>query len=346
MGAIFDCIRPLPSASFGGRIDLAGTGGPHALLAAANQQPDALSLALADSGGLLLIPGMHAVADEPDLLVRLSRFFGPEVEDYRQTLTAQNMVHPTVPEIFVVSNIPPTNRMPPRRPDPPLTKDGRLPVQFPHRRGWHTDQSYRRPPPDISLFFAVIPAPPDQAQTLFANCTAAYEALSPDLKARVDTLDGVHVSLTAGRGRNDVVDGKTPRPLGPHEQPQRQPLVRTHPVTGKRALYMCEYGQMDWVDGPIAGMQPGPDGDGARLLEALVTHATQPQFVYVHEWNQGDLIVWDNRCLIHAATWFEAETVQRLMWRTTVSGNPGAIYAGERKSWIAVDPGRMPAPAV
>jgi taurine dioxygenase len=245
------------------------------------------------------------------------------------------MVHETVPEIFVVSNIPPTSRMPPRRPEPPLTEDGRLPVQFPHRRGWHTDQSYRRPPPDISLFFAVIPAPQGQGQTLFADGTAAYEALSPALKARVEALDGIHVGLSAGRNRNDVVEGKAPRALGPNEQPQRQPLVRTHPVTGKRALYMCEYGQMDWVDGPIAGLEPGPHGAGADLLEALVTHTTRPEFVYVHEWTPGDLIVWDNRCLIHAATWFDTEVVERLMWRTTVSGNPGAAYAGERKSWIS-----------
>jgi taurine dioxygenase len=337
MDSDFECIRPLPGATFGGRIDIAGHGGATAFIAAAERQPDALTQALADAGGLLLIPGLQAIAHEPALLVRLSRVFGREVEDYRHTLTAQNMVHDTVPEIFVVSNIPPTLRMPPRRPNPPLTADGRLPVQFPHRRGWHTDQSYRRPPPDISLFFAVIPAPRDQAQTLFANGTAAYEALPPGLKARVDGLDGIHVGLSAGRGRNDVLDGKTPRPLGPHEQPQRQPLVRTHPVTGKRALYMCEYGQMDWVDGPIAGLEPGPDGEGARLLEALVTHTTQPAFVYVHEWTEGDLVVWDNRCLIHAATWFDAETVQRLMWRTTVSGNPGAMYAGERKSWIAAE---------
>jgi taurine dioxygenase len=337
MDSDFECNRPLPGASFGGRIDVTGQGGAPTFIAAAESQPDALPRALAESGGLLLIPGLQAIMDEPGLLVRLSRIFGPEVEDYRHTLTAQNMVHDTVPEIFVVSNIPPTSRMPPRRPDPPMTPDGRLPVQFPHRRGWHTDQSYRRPPPDISLFFAVIPTPRDQGQTLFANGTAAYDALSPDLKARVDTLDGIHVSLSAGRGRNDVLDGKTPRPLGPHEQPQRQPLVRTHPVTGQRALYMCEYGQMDWVEGPIAGLEPGPDGEGAHLLEALVTHTTQPQFVYVHEWTPGDLIVWDNRCLIHAATWFDAETMQRLMWRTTVSGNPGALYAGERKSWIPAD---------
>ncbi len=334
MGSSFELVRPLPGATFGGRLGFLGDGGARGLIAAAEADRDALPRALAASGGLLLLQGMQAMADEPNLLVRLSRIFGSEVEDYRQTLTARHMVHDTVPEIFVVSNIPPTNRAPPRRPDPPLTAEGKLPVQFPHRRGWHTDQSYRRPPPDISLFLAVDPVPQGQGQTLFADATAAYEALPPDLKARVDGLDGIHVSLSAGRGRNDVLEGKTPRPLGPHEQPQRQPLVRVHPVTGKRALYMCEFGQMDWLEGPISGMQPGPDGEGGRLLEALMTHTTQPRFVYVHEWTRGDLVVWDNRCLIHAATWFDADNLQRLMWRTTVSGNPGAIYRREKKSWL------------
>jgi taurine dioxygenase len=274
-------------------------------------------------------------AGEPGLLVRLSRIFGPEVENYRQTLTPLNMVHETVPEIFIVSNIPPVSRMPPRRPDPPLTEDGKLPTRFPHRRGWHTDQSYRRPPPDISLFLGVGPVRRDQGQTLFADGTAAYEALSPELKARVDGLQGVHVSLSAKRSRDEVLAGVTPRALGPHEQPQRQPVVRVHPVTGKRALYLCEYSQMDWLEGPFAGMQPGPNGDGADLLFELMSHVTQPEFIYVHEWTRGDLIVWDNRCLVHAATWFDAEREGRMMWRTTVSGNPGAAYAGESKSWIA-----------
>jgi taurine dioxygenase len=98
---------------------------------------------------------------------------------------------------------------------------------------------------------------------------------------------------------------------------------------------LCEFGQMDWLDGPIVGMQPGPHGDGAALLLELMTHLTRPEFVYVHEWTRGDVLVWDNRCLVHAATWFDAEREQRVMWRTTVSGNPGAAYAGERKSWIA-----------
>jgi len=334
MSGSFELIRPLPGANFGGRAYAIGKTGARHIVAAAEAEPETLRRALAESGGLLLLEGLDDMAGEPELLVRLSRIFGPEVEDYRQTLTPLNMVHATVPEIFIVSNIPPVSRMPPRRPDPPLTEDSKLPTQFPHRRGWHTDQSYRRPPPDISLFLGVGPVRPDQGQTLFADGTAAYEALSAELKARVDGLLGVHVSLSAKRSRDEVLAGVTPRPLGPHEQPQRQPVVRVHPVTGKRALYLCEYGQMDWLEGPFAGMQPGPHGDGADLLFALMSHLTRPEFIYVHEWTRGDLIVWDNRCLVHAATWFDAEKEARMMWRTTVSGNPGAVYAGERKSWV------------
>jgi taurine dioxygenase len=334
MSSNFELNRPLPGANFGGRACVIGTGGARHIVEVAEADPAALPRALAESGGLLLLQGLEDMADEPELLVRLSRIFGSEVEDYRQTLTPLNMVHETAPEIFIVSNIPPVSRMPPRRPDPPLTEEGQLPTRFPHRRGWHTDQSYRRPPPDISLFLGVGPVRKDQGQTLFADGTAAYEALSPELKARVEGLQGIHVSLSARRSRDEVLAGVTPRPLGPHEQPQWQPVVRVHPVTGKRALYLCEYGQMDWLEGPFAGMQPGPDGAGAELLFALMSHLTRREFIYVHEWTRGDLIVWDNRCLVHAATWFDAEKEGRMMWRTTVSGNPGAAYAGERKSWI------------
>jgi taurine dioxygenase len=334
MSGLFELVVPLPGANFGGTVGLVPGGEAHEFVEAAEAEPETLPCLLAESRGLLLIPGMDAMAEEPELLVRFSRIFGPEVEDYRDNLTPLNMVHETVPEILVVSNTPPVSRQPPRRPDPPLTADGRLPTQFPHRRGWHTDQSYRRPPPDISLFLAVIPVPKGQGQTLFADGTAAYESLPPDLKARVDGLEGLHASSRARRTRDAVLSGETPIVRQPHERPQRQPVVRVHPVTGRKALYLCEYGQMDWVEGPFVGMQPGPHGDGAALLSELMAYMTQPQFVYVHEWTRGDLLVWDNRCLVHAATWFDAEKEARLMWRTTVSGNPGAVYAGEARSWI------------
>ncbi len=328
-------LQPLPHSTFGGLVRFSDCPDARAVVAAAEADPEALPRALDASDGLLLLPGLSAINDEPELLVRLSRLFGAEVEDYHQTLSAANLIHDRVSEIFVVSNLPPANRQPPAQPEPPLTADGRLPTQFPHRRGWHTDQSYRRPPPDISLFYAVIPSPKGQGQTLYANGIAAYEALPADLKARVDGLEGIHVQPGMGRSEPAVRAGEASKALSPLQQPQRQPVVRTHPVTGKRALYLCEAGQMDWIQGPFVGLEPGPGGEGAALLYALMTHYTQPQFTYTHNWDEGDLIIYDNRTTVHAATWFDAASHPRLMWRTTVFGNPGDVYAGEAKSWVA-----------
>ena len=233
-----------------------------------------------------------------------------------------------------MSNAPPVNRPPPVRPEPPLNADGTLPTRFPHRRGWHSDQSYRRPPPDISLFYARQPAPSGQAQTLYANGIAAYEALPASLKSQVENLVGIHSQSTFGRNERAIRAGETPPPLEPHQRPQRQPVVRRHPVTGKRALYLCEAGQMDWLDGPFEGLAPGPDGEGAELLYALMHHYTDDRFVYPHDWQPGDLVIYDNRCTVHSATWFDAEQHDRVMWRTTVWGNPGPEYAGEARSWL------------
>ncbi len=327
-------VQPLPNSSFGCLVNFSGADDAQAAVSAAEAERNALPEALFASHGLLLMKSMNGINAEPSLLARLSRLFGPEVENYHQALTTSNYVHIEVPEIFIVSNIPPADRAPPARPDPPLTEDGKLPVQFPHRRGWHTDQSYRRPPPDISLFYAAIAAPKNQAQTLYADGIAAYEALPPALKKRVDDLIGIHVKPGAGRAEYAVRAGDEPLPLQAHELPQHQPVVRVHPVTGQRALYLCEAGQMDWIDGPFVGMAPGPDGDGAALLYEIMSHLTQREFVYAHEWDQGDLVIYDNRTLLHAATWFDTDNHERLMWRTTVRGNPGPEYFGERKSWI------------
>ena len=91
---------------------------------------------------------------------------------------------------------------------------------------------------------------------------------------------------------------------------------------------------MDWLDGPIADMEAGPKGAGAQLLYKLMSHYTQPCFTYAHDWDADDLVIYDNRCLIHSATWYDVTAHDRLMWRTTIVGNPGEEYAGEAKSWI------------
>ncbi|MEC8774328.1 MAG: TauD/TfdA family dioxygenase, partial [Pseudomonadota bacterium] len=292
-------VTALPDATFGGLV-IAPTSAAE-IVRAAEASPEALPSLIDQFEGFLLCKGMDGLKDEPELLIRLSRILGTEVESYHETRMARQNVHPEIPEILMVSNIPPADRMPPPPPNPPRNADGSLPTQFPHRRGWHTDQSYRRPPPDASLFFCVVAAPKGQAQTLYANGIAAYEGLSPAMKNRVDLLIGIHAKPGVGRGEVAVRAGEAPMELSPGDQPQRQPVVRIHPETGAKSLYLCEAGQMDWIDGPFVGMEPGPDGEGAKLLYELMSHYTKPEYVYAHEWDKGDLVIYDNRTLIHAA---------------------------------------------
>ena len=334
-------LEPIENHSFGATLRFSADCALAEIVTALEAQPQVLLDAFFDARGLLVLAGMQGISQDPQLLVRISRLFGTEVENYHETLTPAHMIHEQVPEILLLSNMPPCSRLPPPQPEPARNVDGGLPVQFPHRRGWHTDQSFRRPPPDVSLFLAVIPAPKGQGQTLFADAIAAYETLPASTRARIDVLDGLHALLGTGRSEQAVKAGEPIKPLLAHQFSQRQPLVRVHPVTGKRALYLCESGQMDWHEGPVVGLEPGPFGDGAALIYELMAHCTAPQFAYAHEWNEGDLVVYDNRNLLHAATWYDAENHKRLMWRTTVMGNPGPEYHEEPKSWIpapGVDP--------
>ena len=139
MTAPIDISMPLPGAAFGATVRLSRP--------LSEMMPEGLTQALADAGGLLLIPGRGEITQSPQLLVDLSDKFGPEVEDYRRLLTRTILAHDEVPEIFQVTNMVPNFRRPPDRPVPLLTADGKFPVQYPQREGWHTDQSYRRPPP-------------------------------------------------------------------------------------------------------------------------------------------------------------------------------------------------------
>ena len=323
-------VEPLKQASFGTRVHVRASTARAAVDALVDPAFD-VQARLADAGGLLVVSGLAALAEAPAEYIRLSRVFGPELEDIRATLTAPRFFHPDAAEIMVLSNKPGHDHPPPPRPP------GGLPIRFPDRINWHTDQSYRRPPPDVSLLYGVTVPPPDQGQTLYADCTAAYLALDPRTRSRIDGLEGIHTMSWIGRGIEDVRSGVAPKPVMDHQKPVRQPLVRHHPVTGKPALYLCEEKQMDYVEGPVAGMEPGPDGAGARLIRDLLRHATQERFVYVHSWQAGDLVIGDNRCLLHAASWYDSAAYAREMWRTTVMGNAGAPYAGEKKSWLPPD---------
>jgi len=325
-------IRPLPGANFGGLIEVSDG---RAFVDAVEVSPQALPAALNAHGGLLLVKGLNAISEDPELLLRLSRPFGTEIEDYAETGNNPQYLLSESSQIIQISNLSPINFPPPEQPDPPRLPDGGLPVRFPHRRGWHTDQSFRRPPPDISLFYAHVPTPKGQGQTLYADGTRAYETLPPPLQEIVEHLEGLHVAPFRGYGEDEIAAGKPRMPLNEKDGPQPQPVVRIHPETGRKALYLCEQEQMDWLNGPLVGMQPGLHGDGAKLIYELMTHFTEDRFTYAHDWDVGDLVIYDNRCTIHSATWFNAETHGRVMWRTTVWGNPGPLYEGEARSWVS-----------
>ena len=158
-------ITALPEASFG--VSLRAKTDFKQTLETLKQDPAPLLDTFYTARGILVIKDLQAINEDPGLLVQLSRLFGLEVENYHDTLTPKHLIHPDVPEIATISNLPPVNFEVPKPPKPALTDAGKLPVQFPHRKGWHTDQSFRRPPPDVSLFYAVTPSPRGTGQTLY-----------------------------------------------------------------------------------------------------------------------------------------------------------------------------------
>jgi alpha-ketoglutarate-dependent 2,4-dichlorophenoxyacetate dioxygenase len=157
-------------------------------------------------------------------------------------------------------------------------------------RLWHTDASYMPVPVVLGMLFAVAvpPASPWGAgETEFADMRAAYDALSEGQKAAIDDLIVEH-DVFWSRGQI----GFTEFPQGEREQfpPSRQRLVRRHPGSGRKTLYLSAHASH------IVGL---PVPEGRLLLNDLTEHATQRQFVYSHEWRKSDLVIWDNRDTMH-----------------------------------------------
>ena len=185
---------------------------------------------------------------------------------------------------------------------------------------WHADSSYRETPSDASLFYGEI-VPPAGADTLFADATAAWRTLEPAMQHRIDGLVAVHSleTLRQWGARHNPDRGPNVDRLAAKFPPVRQPLVRVHPATGAKSLYICPA-----VISHIEGMDKV---DSASLIETLIAHTTQPRFVYCHRWRKGDLVVWDNRAVLHTASLFDHTRYQRLMYRATVAGNAPMLSA-------------------
>jgi taurine dioxygenase/putative 2-oxoglutarate oxygenase len=238
--------------------------------------------------GILLFCGQ---AMTPEQQVTFARAFG-ELLVYTRSENA----HPTFPELLVLSNV---------------VENGKPIGAAISARYWHTDGHFLDAPPAGSLLYGQ-EVPPEGGDTCFASMTAAYDALSARMRARIHGL-GIVIDRVQTL-RYHYPD----RPAPPSNQkdawPDKvQPLVRTHPVTGRKALYLG--GIVPWrIEGwPVTRSEP--------LMKALQRVALNTRFQYRHRWRPGDAILWDNRCVIHRATDYDMTRFRRMMVRAAIAGD-------------------------
>ena len=239
---------------------------------------------------VLLLRGQHL---DPEAQVRFSRRFGAL---QRAPVNKRGIPWlPDHPEMAVMSNIVENGQ-----PQGSLGAGEAI---------WHTDMSYEEVPPSASLLFALEVPADGGGNTGFANMYRAFEALDPERQTQVASLTLVHDSSRSSadelrKGFEEVVD--------PRDAPgARHPAVVTHPETGRRALFLGRRRNAYVVGHSLA--------DSEAMLDELWEHATRPEFTWHHRWRVGDLLIWDNRCVLHRRDAFDG-TQRRRMHRTQVAG--------------------------
>jgi taurine dioxygenase len=277
-------IRPL-AASLGAEVSGIDFSRP-----LADGDTAALQRGLGENGILLFRAGSLS----PEAHKAFSRQFG-ELESH--VVGEFNL--PGHPEIFVVSNV---------------KEDGKLKGAVYAGQYWHSDLSYMARPSMGSLLLCH-EMPETGGDTMWANMYKAYDTLSGPMQAFLGGLRAIH---DYSHAYDTYFAHLKDRPPLTAEQraktpPVEHPMVRTHPVTGRRALYV----NPGFTKG-IAGM---PKEESAPILEFLFRHATRPEFVYRHKWRVGDMVFWDNRCTMHYALADYDFSVRRHMHRTTVAGD-------------------------
>ena len=227
---------------------------------------------------IIVVPGQTLDEDDQE---RFCRYFG-ELEMVRSGEATSDR-----PAVLMITNVTDSGR-------PTALEDGEM--------MFHYDQCYYENPALGSTLYA-IEVPDEGGNTLFANCRLAYEALDAGWKARLDGLRALHYY--------DYKRDPTLRPstINPDAPQWVHPVVRTHPETGKKAIYVNRLMTL-WIEG--IDREESDD-----ILDYLFAHIEKPEFVYEHEWTVGELIMWDNRCSAHARTWFSPEK-RRMMRRVTV----------------------------
>lgn len=241
--------------------------------------------------GVLLFRGCDIT---PEQHITFSRHFGP-----LEAHVIGDFALPGHPEVFVVSNVLEGDR----------PKGAVYAGQY-----WHSDLSYMKKPSLGSLLLCR-EMPELGGDTMFANMYAAYETLSDPLRNFIGTMKAVHDYSHA----YDTYFAKLKArpPLTPEQKaktpPVEHPMVRTHPVTKRKVLYVNP-----GFTTHIAGMLEEESGP---ILDFMFRHSTRPEFVYRHKWRVGDLIFWDNRCTMHYALADYDFSVRRHMHRTTIAGD-------------------------
>ena len=222
---------------------------------------------------LLLFRGQSLGEED---LVRTSRYIGDlEIHIRREYLSEEN------PEILLVSNI---------------KKDGRsVGILSDTEVGWHYDQIYLPRPAVGSMLMAV----------KLPSSGAAFEALPDEIKTKINGTKAVQ-SYEAFNAQFSVATNKTQKKLSPDIE---QPLVRTHPISGRKALYICP-----GMTTQIVGMDAH---ESAEMLDYLFNWSVRPEFVYTHNWQKGDVLLWDNASTMHRREPFDGND-ERLMKRTTI----------------------------
>jgi taurine dioxygenase len=176
--------------------------------------------------------------------------------------------------------------------------------------GYHTDHSNAARPPKATVLHAV-KLPDRGGDTQYANMHRAYEDLSDTMRQRIDSLRAIHVYQSKYSARKLMTLSEENRKAVPDAV--LHPLVRTHPESGRKAIYLNPIR----VEG-IEGME---EADALALLDELLQHARQPQFEYRHQWQPGDLVMWDNRCLLHKANGDYDMNQVRYLYRIMLLGD-------------------------
>jgi taurine dioxygenase len=176
--------------------------------------------------------------------------------------------------------------------------------------GYHTDHSNAVAPPKATVLHAV-KLPDRGGDTQYVNMHRAYEDLSPSMQRRIDGLRAIHVYQSRHSARKLMTLSEENRKAIPDAV--LHPLVRTHPETGRKAIYLNPI--------RIEGIEGMAEADALALLDELLEHTRQPAYEYRHQWRPGDLVMWDNRCLLHKANGDYDMTQVRYLYRIMLKGD-------------------------